>query len=157
MTYQLKLIRSDWALFTMTFSIETTAAPEGRSHLSNDDSLHYLSGSVIQSSSLSSSGDFDDPHEVAPGLWHGIKKTLGLKAALLRKKFKPNLVTIVTTLISIVTRTTTSYVTVSTKTFFIQLCTPSPFPFDVCNGRKKRSSLQPISATLFQSPFNSKI
>ena len=55
-----------------------------------------------------------------------------------KKKIKKYLITVVTTTVTTVTTTTTSYNTVSTKTFFIQLCTPSPFPFSVCPTRKKR-------------------
>lgn len=58
----------------------------------------------------------------------------------LKNKFKKKvkLITVVTTTAVTVTSTSTYYKTVSTKSFFIQVCTPSPFPFNVCGGRKKR-------------------
>ncbi len=138
-----------WTVSTCQFggSIETTAVPEPIStgRASMEDDSKYLSSSVIQPSSTSTSTEeFEDEEEEKDGGGTGTRhiirdKILALKVFhKLKKRIRVNLITVITTTVVSITSTSTSYFTRSTKTFFIQLCTPSPFPFDVCNGRKKR-------------------
>ena len=86
---------------------------------------HFLSDSVIQPS------EEDEPDQrLAFNLLLGVKNSL-------IERFK-----LVTTIVTTITSTATSFTTVSTKTFFVQLCTPSPFPFSICGGKKKRSDFE---------------
>lgn len=68
----------------------------------------------------------------------GFLQALSIHGALKKKLKIPHLITVITTSVTTTTTTSTFYSTVSTKTFFIQLCTPSPFPFDICASKKKR-------------------
>ncbi|XP_046448169.1 uncharacterized protein LOC124196958 [Daphnia pulex] len=128
---------------SQTSKMETTAVPEpiaqisdeiaGRNdepQMDNNRRISVRSGSVIHSSK-DDEGSRDDSEENNEGRFG----FFGLKNKL-KKKVK--LVTVVTTTAVTVTSTSTYYKTVSTKSFFIQVCTPSPFPFNVCDGRKKR-------------------
>ena len=101
-----------------------------------EDDSKYLSGSVIQPSTTST----EEEEAAGNGNRHIIRDSiLALKVFhKLKKRLKMNLITVITTVVSSFTSTTTDYITKSTKTFFIQLCTPSPFPFNVCGSRKKR-------------------
>ncbi|KAK4026694.1 Uncharacterized protein APZ42_017355 [Daphnia magna] len=121
------------------FSIETTAMPqdvaEERSGIDANNNqnrrISVRSGAVIHSSKDDGeSKDDDDGNEGRFGFF-GLKKKF-------KKKIK--FITVITTTVVTSTSTSTYYVTISTKTFFIQLCTPSPFPFNICNGRKKRQA-----------------
>ncbi|XP_057376756.1 uncharacterized protein LOC130697990 [Daphnia carinata] len=119
------------------FSIETTAMPEDVSRSDVDANtnrnkrISVRSGALIQSSKDDGeSRDDDDGNEGRFGFF-GLKKKF-------KKKIK--FITVITTTVVTSTSTSTSYFTKSTKTFFIQLCTPSPFPFVICNGRKKRQA-----------------
>ncbi|EFX82164.1 hypothetical protein DAPPUDRAFT_241304 [Daphnia pulex] len=129
---------------SQTSKMETTAVPEPIAQISdeiagrNDESqildnnrrISVRSGSVIHSSKNDEESR-DNSEQVNEGRFG----FFGLKNKL-KKKVK--LVTVVTTTAVTVTSTSTYYKTVSTKSFFIQVCTPSPFPFNVCDGRKKR-------------------
>ena len=123
-------------------SIETTVVPEpitsGRANMEDDSK--YLSGSVIQPSTTSA----EEEEAGENGNRHIIRDSiLALKVFhKLKKRLKMNLITVITTIVSSITSTTTDYVTKSTKTFFIHLCTPSPFPFNICNSRKKREEAE---------------
>ena len=92
--------------------------PEGQNQ-------HLLSDSVIQPS-----------EEEVPDQRLAFNMLLDLKNSLM-ERFK-----LVTTIVTMITSTATSFTTVSTKTFFVQLCTPSPFPFSICGGKKKRSDFE---------------
>ncbi|XP_032790044.2 uncharacterized protein LOC116927160 [Daphnia magna] len=129
-----------------TVGIETTARPEEIADViqeretsttvplnSTSQRSSVRSGPLIQSSKedaeLKQESDDDEQVEEGRFGYFGLKKTF--------KKIK--FVTVVTTTAVTATSTSTYYVTISTKTFFIQICTPSPFPFNVCSvGTKKR-------------------
>ncbi|XP_032789980.2 uncharacterized protein LOC116927099 [Daphnia magna] len=110
-----------------TFSIEATAEP-----VQGPESEHWVhargprlfaSDPTIRSSASAEQSDEADRQRL------GFHNLLGLKLAL-KKRIK--YITIVTTVFVTITSTSVDYITVSTKTFFVQICTPSPFPFDVC-------------------------
>lgn len=108
-------------------SIEATAEP-----VQGPESEHWVhargprlfaSDPTIRSSASAEQSDEADRQRL------GFHNLLGLKLAL-KKRIK--YITIVTTVFVTITSTSVDYITVSTKTFFVQICTPSPFPFDVC-------------------------
>ncbi|XP_059352970.1 uncharacterized protein LOC132088323 [Daphnia carinata] len=108
---------------TKTSSIEATAEP-GPDHWVHGRGLGlFASDTTIRSSVWPEESGEADRHLPA---FHNL---LGFKLAL-KKRIK--LMTIVTTVFVTITSTSVDYITVSTKTFFVQICTPSPFPFAVC-------------------------
>ena len=81
-------------------------------------------------------GDDEEVEEADTRL--GFQQLLSLKKTI-KSRLKFNLITVISTVQTTTVSTTTSYVTISIKTFFIQLCTPSPFPFNICpSGKKKK-------------------
>ncbi|KAI9563584.1 hypothetical protein GHT06_011048 [Daphnia sinensis] len=115
---------------TKTYSIEATAEP----NVQGPESDHWVHGRgrrLFASSDPTIRSSVWRPEEPGEADRHllGFHNLLGLKLAL-KKRIKS--ITIVTTVLVTVTSTSVDYITVSTKTFFVQICTPSPFPFDVC-------------------------
>lgn len=114
--------------------IEPTALPvETREVPANSPSEEVIQPSA---SSTASEEELDPEDDEQVGRL-GFRNFLALKLALKKRLKMKHLVTIITTSVFTSTTTSTAYTTVTTKTFFIQLCTPSPFPFNVCPGRKK--------------------
>lgn len=139
--------------------METTAVPEpiaqisdeiagrnGDPEMDNNRRISVRSGSVIHSSK----NDEESRDDSGENNNEGRFGFFGLKNKL-KKKVK--VITVVTTTAVTLTSTSTYYKTVSTKSFFIQVCTPSPFPFNVCDGRKKRQvEIELVANTQQQSP-----
>lgn len=112
-------------------SIETTARPEEVSDVSDGHPEPVIHSSKEYVEEVKFNNDEDDEQ-----MEEGRFGYFGLKNKF-KKKIK--FITLVTTTAVTRTSTSTSYITISTKTFFIQICTPSPFPFNVCHvARKKR-------------------
>lgn len=109
------------------------------------ESGRYLSGSVIQPSTSSSTEEEGADEGADGGKASGgtggrlyFKQIFAIKDAIktVKDRLKFHLITVITTTVTTSTATSTFYTTASTKTFFIQLCTPSPFPFNICSGKK---------------------
>ena len=128
-------------------SIETTAEPElpGASRTSAEGG--QSSATFIQSSKEldeeaeeddeEEEEEEDDASEEPTDQRLGFQQLLSLKKTI-KSRLKFNLITVISTVLTTTTTTTTSYTTISIKTFFIQLCTPSPFPFNICSSKKKK-------------------
>ena len=128
-------------------SIETTAEPElpGASLTSAEGG--QSSATFIQSSKEldeeaeeddeEEEEEEDDASEEPTDQRLGFQQLLSLKKTI-KSRLKFNLITVISTVLTTTTTTTTSYTTISIKTFFIQLCTPSPFPFNICSSKKKK-------------------
>jgi hypothetical protein len=87
-----------------------------------------LSDSMIRSSSLNSPEEVDE--ELSQRF--GYMNILAFHSAL-RKRIQ--FITLKATTVVTVTTTSTYYLTISTKTFFVQVCTPTPFPYNVCSRK----------------------
>jgi hypothetical protein len=108
---------------------DVTQERSGDLNTNRSKRISVRSGSVIHSSKDDAVSKDDDEGQEGRFGFFGLKKKF-------KKKIK--FITVKTTTVVTSTSTSTYFVTISTKTFFIQGCTPSPFPFSICIGRKKR-------------------
>jgi len=126
-----------------TYSIETTVPPEPPPQLSdaaNRRKVRDIELTTIEPVIESSTGYLDeDGVEVDPStlpeLADDVEHRLGFQQFFqnIRNVLTYRLLTIRRTQFETVTATSTISSTVSTNTFFIQLCTPSPFTFEICS------------------------
>jgi hypothetical protein len=105
--------------------IEPTVLAE----MTNDGSMPGLesrnAGHVIEPSSRDPSDDFQEEETESKFLNKHLQNLFSLKL------FRTRVVVTYTTVTQII------YTATSTKTFFIQKCTPSPFYFELCNRRRQ--------------------